>query len=309
MSNLLDIAHKISETQDAIRKAEDVLKEFPNDSSLLATLDSLAKRASELEVSYLSQANRDHLDVCSYRIFAEDVVNYPIISIGSALRDFQRLFSTIYDALVNGAKRRARLTPETVALSTLSYGFSFSGSVGVALTIPSERMLVDNNLQAAMQRMVEMIKAESSDQVHFHTTELGSASVRALYQWADDHVKGGVGAEVRWIHQNQEFASIKVDAERLKNLERAILETSDEEETTFTLEGILVGADTKTHSFHMVFEEAEEIRGLMSENIGEEYTVELPKAYKAKIRKTASINYATEKESASYYLLALERIS
>jgi hypothetical protein len=44
----------------------------------------------------------------------------------------------------------------------------------------------------------------------------------------------------------------------------------------------------------------------MAENIGDAYTVELPKQYIATIKKTAFINYATDEERLSYFIESLK---
>ncbi len=308
MSDLLDIVQKLSDTQAIIRRTEAFLIEDPDDATILATLGSLSKRAAELETQFLSQAHREHLDVCSYRIFLEDSADYAVLAVGNALSDFQRWFSTVYDALKSGPKRRAHIAPEIVNDSTLSFAFSFTGSVGVALTLPSERMLLDNDLQLAMRKTVEMLRAESSDQVHNFANELGAASVVAFSKWVGDHVAAGTGADIKWLREEEEIVGIRANAEHMRSLQRAIEETSDTEEKVLEIKGTLVGADTERHTFHMTFEEADEIRGSMSESIGAEYTVELPRIYSATVRKTSSVSYSTDKETIRYHLLELKKV-
>ncbi len=305
MNALLDIVQKLTDTQAAIRKTEELLRECAGDRVILANLESLTKRASKLEDEFLVASHHAHLDVCTYRMFAEEAVDYPILAVGTALSDLQRWFSIIYDALKNGPKKRAKLPPDVVQESTLNFAFSFTGSLGVALTIPSERMLFENDLQRAMQKTIEMLRADSSDQVLYFAKELGRASIHAFYRWIDDHVKAGTGADLKWLRERQEVASIRVGHAHMANLEKAIEVMSDTEERMIELTGLLVGADTLRHTFHMVFEEADEIRGTMSESIGKEYTVELPKQYFAQIRKSSFTNYATEQESIRYHLIAL----
>lgn len=307
MNALSDIIAKIADTQAALRRLESAMTETPTRISLQNSYDSLNARHKMLETKFLALANTDQLDVCSYRVFADGVANYPIHAFGSALRDFQKWFSTIYDAIKTGPKQRSRLSAEILTESSLNFAFTYPGSLGVAMTIPSERLLFENDLQRAMLKTTEMLMAESSEQVHHFVSELGAASVRTLYQWVNDHVNANLGADIKWISNEQPIATTEIGAENLRNLKLAIEETSDTEETTFETRGWLVGADTQKHTFHMVFEEAEEIRGRMSETIGESYTVELPQHYTATIKKTAFRNYATDEERVSYFIEALRR--
>lgn len=306
MSILLDIIEKLQSTQDAIRKARELATKHPQDYAVLSNLESLEKRALSLESSFLSEANVAQLDVCTYRMFGDEGHRYPVLAVGSALRDLQRWFSTVYDALRNGPKQRAKIAPEVVQQSTLDFAFAFTGSVGIAMTVPSERMLIDNDLQRAMHKTIDMVRADSSDQIHYFAKEVGPASVRALYRWVKDHTATGTGAEIQWLRNKAELVKAILPPEHLVALGMAIEETSDQKEETLTLIGDLVGADIHRHTFHMAFDEAEEIRGTMADSIGVEYTVELPRRYTATIRKTSFVNYATDDEITTYHLTELK---
>lgn len=307
MSSLLDVTEKLNDTQAMIRMVQKQLTGDPSNPALLASLRSLTIRAETLEDDFVAAAGRESLDICSYRIHGDENLRLPVGALGDALRHFQKWFSLVYDGLVNGPKVRARLSPEICDRTTLDFGFTYSGSVGIALTVPRQRLLFDTHLEQAMKMTTEMLQAENSEQIHHFAEKVGPASIRALYQVASSHAMSGTGAELRWMHDSAEVSSVNVEAEHMANLSRAIDETSDHEEVELTLTGVLVGADTASHSFHMAFdgEDTEEIRGRMSEDIGHEYTVELPKRYRARIRKTSFVNYATEKESTTYFLEGL----
>lgn len=307
MNALSDIIAKIADTQAALRKIESVMLEAPNRISLRSSYDSLIARHQVLETKFFALTSAGQIDVCSYRFFSDGVANYPIYSFGSALRDFQRWFSTIYDALKTGPKQRSRLSADILAETSLNFAFTYPGSVGIAMTITSELLLFESDLQRAMRKTAEMLTAESSDQIQYFATELGAASVRTLYDWINAHANADLGADIRWVSNGKTIASAFIDADSLRNLKLAIEETSDTEETIFEARGWLVGADTQRHTFHMVFDEAEEIRGRMSEIIGDSYTVELPQYYVATIKKTAFRNYATDEERVSYFIDALRR--
>ncbi len=306
MSTLLDTIEKLQSTQEAIRRTKELLAKHPRDYGMLANITSLEKRALSLEEDFLAEASTEHLDICTYRMFADERKTYPILAVGSALSDLQRWFSTVYDALKHGPKRRAKLAPETVQQSTLDFAFAFTGSIGVAMTIPSERLLFDNDLQRAIQKVVEMAGADSSEKIYHFAKEVGAASVSAMYRWVSDHVASGTGAEIKWMRNQAEVVAGTFEKHQLADLGRAIEQTSEETEETLNVVGDLVGADINRHTFHLVFEEAEEIRGTMAESIGLEYTVELPRRYMAVIRKISFVNYAKDEEYVKYHLLELK---
>lgn len=308
MSMLLDIIERLQSTQEAIRKTTDFLVKYPQDYGLLTNLRSLERRALSLEEDFVSQAGEEHLDICTYRMFTDERETYPVLALGSALADLQRWFSTVYAALKHGPKRRAKLAPETVRDSTLSFAFAFTGSVGVAMTIPSERLLFDNNLQLAIKKVIEMAKTANSEKMQDFAKELGAASISVMYRWVNNHVEHGMGAEIKWIKNQVEVISGTFDKRQLVDLGRLIEQTSEQTEQVIELVGDLVGADINKHTFHLVFEEAEEIRGTMAESVGMSYTVELPRRYMAIIRKTSFLNYAKDEENVKYHLLELKDV-
>jgi hypothetical protein len=126
-----------------------------------------------------------------------------------------------------------------------------------------------------------------------------------MSRWISHHVASGTGAEIKWLREQEEIAAAVFPAEQLAGLALVIQKTTDEVEEMFDLVGDLVGADIHKHTFHLVFPEAEEVRGTMASTIGSDYTVELPHRYRATIRKTRSISYATDEETVKYHLLTL----
>lgn len=306
MDMLADIIQRIGNTQKAMRTVQEQMGEAPPEPSLQAAYASLDKRHRKLEEAFLALAEKRHEDVCSYRLLPEGEDRYPIGTFGRALDRFQRWFSSVYDAIKNGPKKSAKLSAEVLEGSRLNFSFSYPGSLGVAMTIPSERLLVDSELQTAMHTTGRMALAATSGDIHEFAEQLGAPPIRALYSWTQEHVNGNLGADVHWMRGHEVLDEFAVGSDRFRRLKRAIEETSQEEETVLEVTGVLVGADTENHTFHMVFEEAEEIRGTMSESIGIKYTVELPSRYSARICKTWFVNYATDEEKTRYHLEALK---
>jgi len=307
MSTLIDVTQQLNETQAMIRTLEAALREDPQNEALQVNLESLYVRVVHLEEKFLTAANQTNLDICSYRIYSEHETKLPVGALGAALSHFQKWFSIVYDSVVNGPKTRARIGPEIVSKTTMDFGFTFQGSVGVALTVPRDRVLFDTHLEKAMQLTTELISAEDSEQVHHYSEVVGAAAIKALYALVQDHIESGTGVEIRWLREDSELASACVDGNHMKNLGQAIDETSDQSEEEITIEGILVGADTTNHTFHMAFDDpdVQEIRGKMSENIGSGYTVELPKRYIANVTKSSFTNFATDKETEKFFLNSL----
>jgi len=220
---------------------------------------------------------------------------------------FQVVYTLVYDALVNKPKLTASVSAEAVAATSFGYGYSFTGSVGFVLTLPNERLLLDEtNLDKAMTTLFELATASSSDQVAAFAKRLGPAPVKAVYKWASNLVSGGLGADIHWRREGEDRAELLVQLPELRNLTQAIEETSDEATKTIIVEGELIGTDhTKIgRTFHMRIDENTDMRGYMSGEIG---VVEEPQFYVAEIQVTTKTNYATDQDEVSYFMTSLRR--
>ena len=308
MSDLLDLSIKISDTQETIRMIEKGLADFPGDQGMTASLHSLLRRAESLEAEFIRESNRKQVDVCSYRIFPDNPRPQSILEVGTALADFQRWFSTLYDAIKTGPKKIAKLAAETLSESRLDFGFTYTGSVGVVMTIPSERALFGTPLQTAMLKSVELLGTTDRETLHQFSRELGAATIRALYTWLKDHADSGSGADLAWVSGEKVLAEVRANHSQLRALGTMISETSEVKEEEFEIIGWMVGADTTSRTFHMAFHEGEEIRGSLSDSIGEDFTIEIPTQYQALIQKHSSTKYTTDQETVRYILLGLKRL-
>lgn len=302
MNELLEISSQITETQSALERIQRSIKERPKDPTLQLMASSLEKRQLTLEDRFLQVTGAAHIDVCSYRLFSEKHSHYSIHAIGGALKEFQTWFTRIYDALTNGVKDKSRVPLQTIELSQLAFAYTFSGSLGVAMTLPVERLLIENELEIAMRVLTDMLAAESSDQIHYFAKKFGSGTIRTMAKWVDIHASSDLGADIRWMKGNEEIASYTATTSHLANLLTAIKETSDITEELLNVTGFLVGANINKHTFHMVFADQEEVRGTMADTIGAEFAVELPRRYVAQIRKSSYENFATDQTVVKYHL-------
>jgi len=91
----------------------------------------------------------------------------------------------------------------------------------------------------------------------------------------------------------------------LVTLKEAIEATSEKTERTFDVTGVLVGADVAAQTFHMQFVGAPDIRGHTDEGFMQ-FHVDATRQYKATIRETKTVSFATEEEKLTFALLALE---
>lgn len=304
MSALFEIIEKIQDTEAALAMAERAIARSPHSETLAITVKSIQKRRESLESQFTEIAKAQRLDVCSYRIFSETQDNIKISSLANALHDFQSLFTTVFDALKNGPKERAKTDAATTANSAFDFGYCFSGSAGIVMTMPAELVLVgESALDNTIIEIFEMANTTTPDQLRIHAKRLGLASVRKVYQWVTNHLQAGAGADIQWKKNNDLKLKLFIQVPQLEALQKSILETSDETEDPIEVSGELVGFDANLHRFHFKTEDGVDMRGETSPKLGTTHTLEVPKHYKITALVKRKIYYATEKEDVTYYLV------
>lgn len=307
MSALFDIIEKIQDTEAALARAEKAVARNPHTASLDITVKSIQKRREMLQSEFDEIAKEQKLDVCSYRIFSENRDNIKITSLANALYDFQSLFTTVFDAIKNGPKERARIDANTANNSSFDFGYCFSGSAGIVMTMPAELVLYgDSDLDRTITEIFAMASATTPDQLRSHAKRLGIASIRKTYRWVTDHLQAGAGADIQWRKNNDNNQKIFIQVPQLEELQRSILGTSDETEATVETYGQLVGFDANLHRFHFKTEEGVDMRGETSPKIGTSHTLEVPRNYNITALVRRKIYYATEQEDVTYYLLEVK---
>lgn len=309
MSSFSEIRERLNDTNATLAQVEAALAANPSP-SLTSTARSLRKRRDHLEAEFLEAAEEVGVDVCSYRIFPDQGVQTKLAAVTSTLSDWQTMFSVVYDAVKNGPKRTSHLSAEVLAATSFDFGYSFAGSVGMVFTLPNHRLLFDTPLDKTFEAIFELVHATSREEIVALAQRLGRGPIKLLHDWARDHVKHGVGADIDWRRGREVKANLFIERHGLLRLQETIARTSEAQEESMVVEGTLVGADIQRRSFHLERGEHEtHIKGTFYDAIGPTQTVELPKRYRATILKTTSVQYATEAEEVSYFLVKLERVT
>jgi hypothetical protein len=308
MSRIAEVREHLLETTAAIAKLERAIADSAESPSLLLNMHSLQRRKADLEERFRFLAAEMELDVCTYRLLPEQD-DPSVLSLSKALMDFQLLFSIVYDALKTGPKKqRARIGKDALAETSFGFGYVFSGSLGVVMTLPNERLLVGaTQMDEAMGIIFEIAHASDRDAISEFARRLGPPTVRSAYAWAVDHIESKLNVSIEWRHDQEVRSSLLIQLPELERLRDAIAETSDEIVEEVTIEGELVGADIPARKFHMQTAVGE-IRGWFIDAIGEEHRVTVPRRYEAVLQKTTRIHYSTEKEETTWLLLRLRPI-
>lgn len=310
MTELAEIQEKLQATTEAISLLERQIKDGPLRPSLLANMRSLQNRYTALETDFSTIAAQYGVDICSYRIFA-DGTRLTLNGVAKALINFQSFVAQVYDSLKRGPRRKGHLSEEAVQETSFGLAYTFPGSLGVVLTLQKEAVLFDGKLDEAIQTVFEMTKVDQAVTIKDYSRKLGVAPIRAMYNWANDLAHAESGIDIKWYRDQQVRSSLFIQKQQFTSLRHILLEESEEETEEFTVTGELLGADVQRKSFHIrILREGkkEDIFGNFSDAISPSHTVELPKIYRAVIRKTTRIRYSTEQEDIHNMLLRIESV-
>src|SRR5262249_14820307 len=156
--------------------------------------------------------------------------------LANALGDYQTALSLFFEAIRSKTpKQTAKLSTDAIAQSSLDFGYTFAGSVGFVLTIPNERLLeMENDLDEAVQLIFEVSKAQTPPEILNHAKRLGKAPIRAIFRWADSHVKALFSADIEWRRGRSLRKKTIIQNPEFERLQQTLLQTSEETTTEIT---------------------------------------------------------------------------
>ena len=310
MSRLLDVFDELRETQAELGHLEGVVAAHPEYESLTLDLMSIQKRQNSLQAEFQKLTNEKHVDIVSYRIIPNSSSRVPLRAMTTTLDRFQAAVSTVYDAVKNGVKKRAKLSAEASSQSGFDFAYTFSGSLGVVLTVPNERLLFgDSNLDRAVEMFFTGAHATNRDAIVEFARVAGISSVRRLYEWSKAHSSYDTSADIQLRRDVQIRQELAVEAPDLAILQGIIEETSDVEEDDVVISGDLVGLDTDLETFHIVVPDADadDIQGGWASDFHYDLDIQLNVRYQAFLTKKTITYYAYDKEETKWLLKSLRR--
>ncbi|MCH8226666.1 MAG: hypothetical protein IIC97_12450 [Chloroflexi bacterium] len=166
----------------------------------------------------------------------------------------------------------------------------------------------ESKLDEAFHAMFEMAGIRRQSAIRSYARELGPASVRAMYDWANSHVVARTGVDIQWRREHLVRATLLTQQPELEELSAVIRESSDEETSDIVVEGELVGCDVLRRSFHFKPTDGADMSGRFTDAISLSQSAEVPKRYQAKITMTRRTFFATGEEQLHYHLNHLESL-
>ncbi len=304
MSRLADLQKDLQGAAAAIAHAERTLAAHPDVPSVHATLRAIQSRRASLEEQFFAAADELGLDVCGYRIEMTGSTA-SISGLTAVLGTFQKIFTTVYDALERGTKKKAaKNSDKAIADTTLGFAYSFPGSVGVMMTIANDRHLFGAKLDEAMEKTFQLIRAQETEELQSLTDRIGLPALRLVHQWTEENVKAGFGADIVWRRDDVVKREVRVQLPELA-LKAATLKSMRAEETVVVV-GELLDVKVSDHTFSMQLSD-KIIQGTFDKVISSQNPVQLPKTYQATLKILQKVVVDdTGQEQIDYFLVRLD---
>ena len=309
MSAILEMALQLRDVGEAIARHERAIARNSSP-SLVAGLRSLQKRMKRLEEDFVVVTASVGVDVCRYRFFS-DIARPTVTPICGALTLFQNAVTLSFNAITNGPQHVARVAPEIVEKTAFGFDYSFSGSLGIVLTFENEQFgLIQSAMDDAMGAIFEVASAKSATEIAQQGRRLGQPAIKAIYRWAGEHATSGFGADIQWVRGDDIKNRLLLQCEELKGLYDMLADTSTTEVEEIAIEGTFTGGEhSRKHLFHFVGDDGTDYKGKYEDAISEENPVQYPKRYRAHIKKTTRIFFASdEDDKPTYFLLRLDAL-
>lgn len=309
MTELSSTIIELRELEAEIARVDDLIAQHPQYESLSVDRASLVKRQSNLESVFDRLTDAQLIDVCRYSFVPDRSDRYPLLSLTKILTEFQELVTTAFDAVKTGKpKVRARASAELQQQSSFDFGYVAAGSLRVALMIPNDRLLtIESDLDRAVDLVFQTMQAQQSNQIAELSSVIGIASIKKLYELAEEHVSYGLSAAIEWRRKGEVRKAVIVQPPEFERLCERIRERSEETIEPLRLVGRLVGLDVELGTFHMTFPEAEDISGRLAAGFSGGKPSEVPGHYKAELLKKTVIYYSTRQDKVTYELTELLR--
>jgi len=279
---------------------------------MLLALRSLEARRDDL-LSELSQLTRsEHVEICDYRIIPEDERSYAIAGVSSALKQFQETVTSVFDAMRSlKPKSRAKVSPEVIQKTQFDFGFAYSGSLGIVLTIPNDRLLLEeaSTLDHAVAAVFDLLKIKDAEGVREAASQYGVATIRKLHDWTKTHSQYGMAADIKWVRDSETRNEVLAQPVEMDRIYRIIEEKTDKETERVTITGNLVAWNTKHRTFTLEMPDDRVISGRWARDfVAPSASRKVPGRYRARLTKETTIHYAEDREEIHWHLNNLNPI-
>jgi hypothetical protein len=297
---------------DRARKASEMVSEMeaavvrnPTDRGFRANLASALKLVARTEDELLSVAQREQVDVCRYRLVPVVVNEFAVRGVSRSLDTFQEMFSHIYDALIRGPRSRAGLPPERRQETTLEFGYTFSGSLGVVLVMPGQMSLFEAKFDRVLDTINLVFDIQDDEGLRNEAKKIGRAAIQKVFEWSQANTGAGFEIDLRWVTPGSLEKGRYIERKQFSRVAAIIERTIDSDITPFAATGTLVGINSKIGTFHFVVPDGDSYKGYLEDGFPATKEWAINHVYDAVIVTETTIRFATGEESRRYRLRSL----
>ncbi|MCC9655131.1 hypothetical protein [Rhodopirellula halodulae] len=309
MSIIASLKYKISETDRLIRSHERAMVAYPEDALALSySVQALVKQREKLVASFENASNQIGHEVCRYRLF-KDAGNPSVDAISTVLHEFQHLVAMVFWSLKRDEPLTKSIIPASIQTKTsFQFGYSYVGSVGITLTIPSEQMLFDelSDLDESVETVFGIAAAEDADVISEYAAKLGRPVIQSAFKWATANVKHGVGSDIKWCRNGSIRHEMFIECQKFQRFKDAVESTGEESVAQIKGTGTLLEAGVQPKTFKLSIDGADDVvRGTFENAIDNEHRAEVPGRYSFVLSRTSRVSLSTGEEKVSYVLTEL----
>jgi hypothetical protein len=268
---------------------------------------SLESRRKMLEADLTGATMREFIEVCDYRIIPDNDASYSVAAVTGVLRTFQELVTIVFDAITTKPKQVATSDPAVIAKTRFDFGFAYSGSLGVALTIENERLFaIESHLDQAIDAVFALLKVNGAEGLHSGVTAYGTPAVRKLYALSKLHRDYGMSAEIKWVRDGETRKRVLAQPPEFSELCKLIERRGEERTEDFEVTGLLEMWDHHGRRFLLSPPEGDSIRGAFAKDFDATTPRRVPERYNVKLLRHTKFNYAKDQEEVSWELVGIE---
>jgi len=278
----------------------------PNDLSLRLNVASAQRLMAGAERSLADITRRESVDVCRYRLVPLIAEEFAVRGVARSLESFQEMFSQVHDAIIRGGRDRAGVPPERRQETTLEFGYSFSGSLGVVLVMPGQLSLFEGKFDRTLDAINQVFEIEDNDGLRDAAHKLGRAAIQKVFEWSQANSREGFEVDLKWTTPATLEKGRYIDHQQFARTAQIISQTTESESLPLRVIGTLVGINVKTKSFHFVEPDGESFRGQLDDDFPADREWTVNQEYIALMSVETTVRFATGQETKRYKLQSLK---
>ncbi len=311
MNGVTEIFERLNDVEATITNYRRNSSTLDSIASKLA-LKSLEQRRNELKLALTAVSERSLIDVCDYRLIPPVGGRYPIKHVGQVISQFQETLTEFF-ASIKENKPRSKSTKddELISGSTLNYGYSYSGSLGIVMYALSDELLPSGSfLDQAVHEVLSLTDESDLSVVRAKADKFGKAAMRSFYSWTKAQTDAGMALDIKWKRGDEVKEERTIQPEQLHIIQDIIQMAGDTRKSVEVVKGLLVAINlTGKGYFKIVFpdETRDEIFGSLDKDFSRSETHELPHHYEATLsRLLKSTIYSDDDDKPKWELIQLK---